>query len=400
MGRTTKGKMQMKANSGMFLVVFIVLVVFAGFALAQQKQPGDRGADPFTRMDGNGDGFLTPDELPQRLGGERFRRMDRNSDGKLSRAEFDAARPSRRPSRRREPLPNPDFCDVRYGPHERNKLDLWRAQTKQPAPLVMYIHGGGFRKGDKRSLAPDMLKSLLKAGVSVAAVNYRLTDVVPFPAQMHDCARAVQFLRLHASEYGIDPKRIGATGSSAGAGISQWLAFHEDLADPKAEDPLRRESTRLTCAAVFAAQTSYDPRFIRKLFKTTQDHEALISLFGMKSGEDVSNPQFHPLFEEASPINHVSADDAPVILIYRQSKKPLPPNTPGARHIHHPDFGFTLKKKMDALGVECHVRTPEDYSGGTFATRSTQDAVDFLLKHLTTPVEVQRKAQPVLEKSE
>src|SRR5581483_5280249 len=161
------------------------------------------------------------------------------------------------------PKPPPDVADARYGPHERNVLDLWKAKADRPTPLVVFIHGGGFRSGSKENLAPGLLRRCLDAGISVAAINYRLTDQATFPAQMLDGARAVQFLRSKASEWNIDPTRVAATGGSAGAGISLWLGFHDNLADPKSDDPVARQSTRLTCMAVQGAQTSYDPHWIK-----------------------------------------------------------------------------------------------------------------------------------------
>jgi len=195
---------------------------------------------------------------------------------------------------------------------------------------------------------------------------------------MLDSARALQFLRHHAKDYNLDPKRVGATGGSAGAGISQWLAFHDDLADPKAEDPILRQSTRLTCAVVYAAQSSYDPRFIKKLFNTDQVDRALIAFFGMKEASDVDDPKFHPLFREASMIDHATADDPPVMLFYPQANKPLPPNSGGGQHIHHPKFGIVLKEKLDKLGVECIVKFREEYPQGA----PIDDYVAFFLAKL------------------
>ena len=270
----------MRAHRTQLLVMLIVSVLCGQISQAQRTRPAGKKRDWFASRDANDDGVLTRDELPKRVSAENFQRADADGDGKITREEFRGLRRrGQRRAQRGKDLPKPDLENVRYGPHERNVFDLWKAKADGPVPLVIYYHGGGFRRGDKRSLSSTMLKSLLKAGVSVAAVNYRLSDVAPFPAQMHDSARALQFLRLSAVKYGIDPKRVGATGGSAGAGISQWLAFHEDLADPKSADPVRKQSTRLTCAVVFAAQTSYDPRFIRKLFNTTQMHPALPAFF-------------------------------------------------------------------------------------------------------------------------
>ena len=268
------------------------------------------------------------------------------------------------PAQQRPPLPGPDHADVRYGPHERNVLDVWLAKSPAPAPLVIYYHGGGFRGGDKRTLNPELLRKLLAGGISVAAANYRLSDVAPYPAKMRDSARALQFLRLNAKRYNIDPARVGAFGGSAGAGISQWLAYHDDLADPANSDPVLRQSTRLAAVAPFNAQSSYDPRFIKKLMNTSQVEAALILLFGMSSPADVDNPKFFPLFEDSSPINHLTADDPPILVFYSQRNDPLPPDSPGAQHIHHPKFGFALKEKADRLGVPCTLILREDHPEG------------------------------------
>jgi len=323
----------------------------------------------FAHLDRNHDGKLAREELPEQAR-RMFDRMDADRDGTVTAeefAKFRASRPPRgdRPPQRDQPVrPQPDFTDVSYGPHPRNVFDLWQAKSDEPAPLVIYYHGGGFRGGDKRTINPGLLRLLLQHGVSVAAVNYRLTDVAPFPAQMHDCARALQFIRYHAAKYNVDPKRVGATGGSAGAGISMWLAFHDDLADAKSSDPVARQSTRISAAVVYGAQSSYDPRFIGELFDTDHVDSALIPFFGMTGPEDVKDPKFHPLFEEASPINHATADDAPVMLFYPQPNTPLPPNSDGRQHIHHPKFGMVLKQKLDKLGVECVLKFREDHPDG------------------------------------
>src|SRR5262245_27814718 len=112
--------------------------------------------------------------------------------------------------------PAPGVRDAKYGPHARNVIDLWKAKSDTPTPLVVFIHGGGFRAGDKSNVSPLLLEHCLKAGISVAAINYRFSQHAPFPAPMNDGARAVQFLRSKAKEWNLDPKRVAATGGSAG----------------------------------------------------------------------------------------------------------------------------------------------------------------------------------------
>jgi len=149
------------------------------------------------------------------------------------------------------------------------------------------------------------------------------------------------------------------------------------LADPKSEDLVPHQSTRISRAAVSAGQSSYDPRVIMKMFETTETHPALLKLFGMKSWKDVDNPKFHPLFEDASPITHATSDDVPVMLHYSQANEKLPPGSNGGKHIHHPKFGFMLKEKLDPLGVECNLVLRED--------KTRPDFADFFIRKLKPP---------------
>ncbi len=283
-----------------------------------------------------------------------------------------------------KPLPPPDCANVAYGPHERNVLDLWKAPSKTPTPLVIYFPGGGFQTSDKRKLLPQLglVNELTQAGISVAAANYRYSTQAPFPAPMLDSARAVQFLRFKARELNLDPRRFGATGESAGGGISLWLAFHDDLADPRSADPVARESTRLACAYVMSAQCSYDPRFNRTLFPGDGwKHPYLAALFGMTPQDyarcEAAPPEKLRLFEEASPIGHVSAGDPPVVLAYA-ARPPLTESTPAGVAMHHPAFGDALKRQMDALKIECTVRCDE-------AMFNPQPRLDFLNRRLLGP---------------
>src|SRR5262249_56204710 len=101
-------------------------------------------------------------------------------------------------------------------------------------------------------------------GVGVGAMKYGVRNAAAMPAAYLDCARALQFLRHHATKWDLDPRLVASTGGSAGAGTSLWLAFHDDLADPKGDDPVARQSTRLICTVVSNGQSSYDPRFAEK----------------------------------------------------------------------------------------------------------------------------------------
>ncbi len=102
-------------------------------------------------------------------------------------------------------------------------LDLYRPEPlpPEPLPVVIYIHGGAWRRGDKALSRPPLL---VESGrYIVACINYRLSDQAIFPAQIHDCKAAVRWLRANAERYGIDASRIGAWGYSAGGHLAALL---------------------------------------------------------------------------------------------------------------------------------------------------------------------------------
>ncbi len=283
-----------------------------------------------------------------------------------------------REARQRERAVRPTNADVKYGPHRRNVLDFWQAESDEPTPLLVSIHGGGFRGGNK-SVAPDLLRQCLDAKISVAAITYRLSDEAIAPAQFHDAARAIQFLRSQSKEWNIDPERVAATGGSAGAGLSLWLGFHDDLADTDNEDAVLRQSSRLSCMVVNNGQTSYDPRFIRELFPGTDTykHPALAQLYDVDLDKlDDLPADKYKLFEYVSAINHLTKDDAPAMLIYN---RPLDAKvTNQGIGIHHAKFGAVLKEKMDTLGIRCEVVAASERLGGGEPTST----IDFLKQHL------------------
>ena len=283
--------------------------------------------------------------------------------------------------------PPPAHPNVHYGPHDRNVLDVWRARPAPGGavgtPLVVFFHGGGFRQGDKNAIPARLLVKCLGAGIAVASANYRLSQDAPYPAPMRDGARAIQYLRLHAREFGIDPARIAASGSSAGAGIALWVGFHDDLADPNSPDPVLRQSSRVACLGVDGAQTSYDPRFIRRVIGgRAHEHSALKPFFGLANSE-LGTVKAHRLFEDASPIQHSSSDDPPVILFYAEPDEPLPADSRAGQGIHHPRFGAALKSRLDPLGVECVVRHVQDFPEPADPDETKfREMVAFFARHL------------------
>lgn len=277
--------------------------------------------------------------------------------------------------------PRPDYFNYPYGPHERNVLDLWQARSEEPTPVLIFFHGGGFVGGDKWTLDPGFLRECLGAGISVASANYRKSTQAPYPAPMVDGARAVQYLRYRARDWNLDPDRIAVAGDSAGAGISLWIAFHDDLRQPGSRDPVLRKSSRVSAACAFGAQSTYDPRVIRnEIGGRSYEHPALTMFYGITL-EELDTPKAYRLYEDASAINHATPDDPPVIMFYSEDPTPLPPGpNPNAglyypdfgkplegfgrpgEAIHHPRFGTLLQEKLEPMGIECVLLHRDEFS--------------------------------------
>jgi len=261
----------------------------------------------------------------------------------------------------------PTLSNVHYGDHEKQVLDFWQAKSDKPTPLVFFIHGGAWKANDKDKVTA--VSNYLAAGISVVSINYRFVPEAtaagikpPVKWPLYDAARALQFVRSKAAEWNIDKTRIGASGGSAGACSSLWLAFHDDLADPKSKDPIARESTRLLCAGVVGAQTSLDPKQMKEWTPNSVYGGHAFGLNGDKAKQLSSFQEFldhrdeiMPWIKEYSPLELVTSDDPPVYLYYTVAP------APGKKQkdpTHTSNFGVPLQEKMRAAGVECLLMYP------------------------------------------
>lgn len=261
------------------------------------------------------------------------------------------------------PGPKPTHANVPYGDSPKQVIDVYLCESKEPTPVVFVIHGGGWRAGSKDRVGVDVYH---RAGISVISIEYRFTQEAdaagikpPVKWPLGDAARALQFVRSKAKEWNIDKTRIGATGGSAGAASSLWLAFHDDMADAKSDDPVARESTRLTCAAVGGAQTCFDPKLVREWMPNASYGGHAFGFNGDQAKKQNGFAQWldhreevMPWIMEYSPYHLVTKDDPPVGLYYggppamgQETKDPT----------HSANYGLPLQEKCKELGVECEL---------------------------------------------
>lgn len=272
------------------------------------------------------------------------------------------------------PRPSPPpvtRADVPYGEHPNQVLDFWRADTGVRAPLAVYIHGGGFRGGSNKRINANTVNRLLASGINVASVEYRFLEHAKLPAAHQDVARAIQFLRSKSGEWGIDTRYIGAWGGSAGAQLSAYLAWHDDMADPDSEDPIARESTRLVCVALQGCQSTMDLDWWTANIPGYEKPHRDVSDYLNEEGEERRR-----LIEEISVINHITPDDPPVYMRYNMKPDdPIPENNPSGWKVHHVNFGIAMQYKLLEAGVEVTL----DYPGPETRFSSPEE---FLIEHL------------------
>lgn len=295
--------------------------------------------------------------------------------------------PAKKPAAKKEvpPGPKPTLADVPYGSDPKQAIDFYKCESDKPTPLLFFIHGGGWRGGDKKSVRD--VAAYHAAGISVVSVEYRFVQEAdaagikpPVKWPLTDAARALQFVRSKATEWNIDKTRIAASGGSAGACSSLWLAFHDDMADPKSADPIARESTRLLAAGVLGAQTSLDPHQMREWMPNISYGPHAFGIVADATAKKTAFQVFYesrekilPWINEYSPYALVTQDDPPIYLSYnaapavgQETKDPT----------HSASFGLKLQEKLKSVNVECDLM----YPGATGVKHAT--ATEWLIAKL------------------
>ncbi|MGC4964021.1 alpha/beta hydrolase fold domain-containing protein [Gordonia sp. DT218] len=151
-------------------------------------------------------------------------------------------------------IESPHHRDVIYARRASGELhlDLVRPAQSIPAPVIVFVHGGGWFTGD-RTLCPDLSGHFCARGFAMASIDYRLSGDELFPAQLHDVRAAIRHLRMNAGELGLDPARIGVWGASAGGHLATLAGLLSAVSELPGEDAADGD------AAVQAVAESYGP---------------------------------------------------------------------------------------------------------------------------------------------
>ncbi|QDU55017.1 alpha/beta hydrolase [Aeoliella mucimassa] len=209
--------------------------------------------------------------------------------------------------------------DIAYDDqHESQKLDVYLADTQEPAPVMVFIHGGGWEAGSKADVPYFLRKANNEGWLAVVSVEYRFTNVAVHPAQVDDCARAIQYVRQHAEEWNIAPHRIGVTGGSAGGHLTAYMALQDDEANPDSDDPVARQSSRVAFAIPFAGPTDWG-----LLSKIEHTHPGYFRLLGVAPGTPADQLEAERV-KDVSPASFASDDDPPMLIVHGDADKIVP----------------------------------------------------------------------------
>lgn len=297
---------------------------------------------------------------------KRFPQADADKDGTLSREEALAYAKARvgggDNNGRTQKGIVPTVKDIAYGDHERHRLDVWKPTNfSEPQPLVIFIHGGGFENGDKKSWRSHPgLQKVVAAGHAAAAINYPFRKHKPIQDILHDAARAVQFLRANAKEYGIDKTKLVGWGGSAGAGTSLWLTTRDDLADADSTDPVLRESSRLQAAVLYGTQATYDLTRWEDFLGPSdpawwKSPDEAAKFYHLRTRSDLELPSSQSILRECDMLKWISAEDGPVWIANTFSEQP--PRNRG-QYLHHFQHATTIDDAYSDVGSHCVVLKP------------------------------------------
>ena len=236
---------------------------------------------------------------------------------------------------------------VAYGKQERQVLHLWLPKTKDPAPLVLHFHGGGFVTGDIRQKTHNRTAAMCNAaGIAYADVEYRLLNQAMLHEIMDDCALALQFLRYNAEKYNLDKNRVASYGESAGASASLWLATVDDIADANAKDPVRRESSRLIAAGGFMVQATFDVVQWPKILGLPEEKTPYWRMMNSSKAR-FSEKRFNELRKHMDMLGNMDKNDPPMHF------------SPGRedKGVHSQLFVEVLKKRAKETGANLIIRS-------------------------------------------
>lgn len=263
----------------------------------------------------------------------------------------------------------PTIGDVPYATigDQHLLLDLYLPEeVSTAAPLIVWVHGGAWRSGSKDAVP---ITPLTQNGFAIASIEYRLTPVAPFPAQVHDIKSAIRFLRKHAEEYQVDPSRVTIAGASAGGHLAALVGV--TYGHPQLEGDV---GVRSGSSQVQAIVSYYGASNLRTILAQSTPHGLSVRVPALQlllGGQPEEKPELARL---ASPVTHVDGNDPPLLLLHGDQDIQMPVNQ-----------SLELWVGYQKKGARTHLQIVHEaaHGGDVFYDHSHLRMVtEFLQKHL------------------
>jgi len=251
-------------------------------------------------------------------------------------------------------------CNIPYANDtlQRHLLDIYvPGKNTVKRPVVIWFHGGGWRKGDKNSAMDNMdetVREMIQKKYTIVSVNYRYSSTDKFPAQIQDCYQAVEFIYEHAAEYNLDRSRIAVMGFSAGGHLAALLGLSNDnkINDfyPKAQSPRFKVKLIIDYYGISDLVTLTGPG-------ATDPHIGVTLLTGASAAD---RPD---LSRKASPIQYIDKNDPPCLIFHGDRDEAV-----------SLDQSILLKSELDKAGVknELMVIKGAPHAGPMFDTENVR----------------------------
>ena len=256
--------------------------------------------------------------------------------------------------------------------HRQQRLDLYLPDKPGKVPLIIVIHGGAFRGGDK---AQENVAQFLNAGFAAASLNYRLSGDAIFPAAVQDCKAAVRWLRANAANYSLDPDRFGAWGASAGGNLVAMLGTTGDTKEFDVGEHLE-VSSRVQAVADYFGPTDFLQMDAHRL-PNGQVHDSAQSPESLYLGGPIQDRKDQAA--KSNPITFISAKTPPFFIAHGDMD-PLVP--------YHQSV--LLEAALKKAGVAVQLYTVKGAGHGFHDATADKMMLDFFEAHLK-PVTTQTR---------
>ena len=233
--------------------------------------------------------------------------LGQSADGLTNRDQPNVRPSSQRKNRSLKIIENVPYADT-DNPRQQIDLFLPRQQLDdKPLPIVAFIHGGGWRKGSRRS-GLNFIGPIVQTGKYIgASIGYRLTDEAIWPAQRHDCKAAIRWLRAHAEKYGADSKKIIVAGTSAGGHLVAMLGTSGGVSSLEGDlGNWSNKSSRVDGVINFFGPSNLTA--MGGWHNNPDSPESLLLGGPVQENKDIA--------KAASPITYVTKDDPPFLTIH------------------------------------------------------------------------------------